>query len=122
MNNKHTNSIKPQAVGKPVVGDNPAAPRRLVQRRVRLGRTEKRIRQTIDIWKSGCMETVTERRLDLKQFGEVMRYHRQDARLSLRELARRSGISAPHLSDCELGRRALSDSALMRWGRALYEA
>lgn len=78
--------------------------------------------QTLEIWKSGCMETVTVRRLDPKQFGEVMRYHRQEARLTLRELARRSKVSAPHLSDCELGRRSMSEATLLRWALALYTA
>lgn len=91
-------------------------------RRVRLGSGDKRIRETISIWKSGCMVTVTEQRLDPKQFGEVLRYHREGIGVSLREMARRSKISAPHLSDCELGRRSMSDEALMRWGRAYLKA
>lgn len=81
-----------------------------------------KIRETIAIWKSGCMVTVTEQKLDLKQFGETLRYHRQGLGLSLREMARRSKISAPHLSDCELGRRSMSDAALLRWGRAYRKA
>ncbi len=39
--------------------------------------------------------------------------------LSLRELARRADISAPHLSDIELGRRFPSDDALERLARHL---
>lgn len=47
-------------------------------------------------------------------FGDRIRELRTDADLSLRELARKIGVSAAFLSDVELGRRYPSDSVLER--------
>ena len=49
--------------------------------------------------------------------GRRMRERRQHAQLSLRRLAARGGLSAPYLSDAELGRR--------KWNtrlRSLYDS
>ena len=42
---------------------------------------------------------------DHEAIGAVMRKVREDAKLSLREIARRLHLSAPYVSDLELGRR-----------------
>jgi len=52
-----------------------------------------------------------------KTLGEVIRELRQKADLSLREFARKLGISAPFLSDVELGRRYPSDEVLTKIAR-----
>ena len=44
--------------------------------------------------------------------GETIRNLREKAGLSLRELAKRAGVSAPFMSDVELGRRYPSDDVL----------
>ncbi len=54
-----------------------------------------------------------------KTLGEVIRQKREDADLSLRELARRLEISAPFLSDVELGRRYPSDDVLSKLAKFL---
>ena len=48
--------------------------------------------------------------------GQSMRKHREHAKVSLRELARRLGCSAPFLSDMELGRRKYS----IEWCRKTF--
>ena len=58
------------------------------------------------------MVTETVRRLDYAQFGEVLRYHRKDAGMSLREMARKLKLSAAFLSDCERGKRRLNEKHL----------
>jgi transcriptional regulator with XRE-family HTH domain len=51
--------------------------------------------------------------------GQRLRELRDGADLSLRELAKRSGISSPFLSDIELGRRFPSEEILGRLAAAL---
>src|SRR5260370_7882776 len=51
--------------------------------------------------------------------GERLRELRDKADLSLRELAKRIGISPPFLSDIELGRRFPSEEILGKLARAL---
>jgi transcriptional regulator with XRE-family HTH domain len=51
--------------------------------------------------------------------GEKIKSLRTQLGISLRELARRSDISAPHLSDIELGRRFPSEDALGRLAQEL---
>jgi transcriptional regulator with XRE-family HTH domain len=46
----------------------------------------------------------------MQTLGEFIRKKRDEADLSLRELARRLEITAPYLSDIELGRRFPSDA------------
>lgn len=55
----------------------------------------------------------------LLTLGECIRQLREETDLSLRELARRIGVTAPFLSDVELGRRFPSDKHLEAIARAL---
>ncbi len=55
----------------------------------------------------------------MKSFGQFIREKRDEKDLSLRELARRAGVSAPFLSDIELGRRFPSDEVLEKLGAIL---
>lgn len=54
-----------------------------------------------------------------KNLGELIRDLREGADLSLRELAKSVDVSAPFLSDVELGRRYPSDEVLIKVARAL---
>jgi transcriptional regulator with XRE-family HTH domain len=49
-----------------------------------------------------------------KTLGEFIRKKRDDLDISLRELARRLDVSAPFISDVELGRRNPSDDILSK--------
>lgn len=53
-------------------------------------------------------------------FGQRLRELREAKDLSLRELASKSGISAPFLSDIELGRRFPSEETLAALAAALH--
>ena len=55
----------------------------------------------------------------IKPLGERIREIREEKDLSLRELAARIEVSAPFLSDVELGRRFPSDKVLVSIARAL---
>ena len=57
--------------------------------------------------------------METKSFGDVLRELRDKANLSLRELARKVGASAPFLSDVELGRRYPSDELLAKLAESL---
>lgn len=50
--------------------------------------------------------------------GEQIRRKRERKNISLRALARQAGISAAYLSDIELGRRRLNESAAEKIGAA----
>ena len=52
--------------------------------------------------------------MEQKSLGEMIKHLRERTDISIRELARRSNISAPFLSDIELGRRFPSDEVLAR--------
>ena len=54
-----------------------------------------------------------------KNLGDLLRDLRQAANLSLRELAKFVDVSAPFLSDVELGRRYPSDEVLGRVAKTL---
>jgi transcriptional regulator with XRE-family HTH domain len=54
-----------------------------------------------------------------KNLGELIRDLRETAKLSLRALARSVDVSAPFLSDVELGRRYPSDEVLGKVANAL---
>jgi transcriptional regulator with XRE-family HTH domain len=54
-----------------------------------------------------------------QNLGELIRDLRGRANLSLRELAKTVEVSAPFLSDVELGRRYPSDEVLIRVAKAL---
>jgi DNA-binding transcriptional regulator YiaG len=49
------------------------------------------------------------------RIGKMARIEREKVGLSLRELARRIGVSAAFLSDFELGRRSMSKTTLTKW-------
>lgn len=51
--------------------------------------------------------------------GARLRKRREKAKLSLREVARRMSLSAPYLSDLELGRRAWTEAKAKAFCRAL---
>lgn len=48
--------------------------------------------------------------------GEFLREHRQHQGISLREIARRMGLSAAYLSDVELGRRPATAKVVQGYG------
>jgi transcriptional regulator with XRE-family HTH domain len=50
----------------------------------------------------------------MQTLGEFIRKKRDEANISLRELARQIGITPPFLSDIELGRRNPSDDVLAK--------
>lgn len=52
--------------------------------------------------------------LDKTKMGRALRKMREDADLSLRSVAKSVGVSAPFLSDCELGHRAPSIGVLKK--------
>lgn len=54
-----------------------------------------------------------------KTLGEIVREKRNAADISLRELARRIGITPPFLSDIELGRRNPSEEVLAKMAQEL---
>ncbi len=51
--------------------------------------------------------------------GQMMREARKRAGLSLREMARRLGQSAPFISDLELGRRGWDEKRIKQWEKIL---
>lgn len=55
----------------------------------------------------------------MKTLGDFIRELREGKDLSVRELAKRLGLSAPFLSDVELGRRHPSDEVLLKLAREL---
>ena len=61
---------------------------------------------------------VMEKYQNLKQ-GEEARRIRKKEGYSLREIAKAMGISAPYLSDLELGRRGWSDKLIETFSRAI---
>ena len=54
-----------------------------------------------------------------KTLGEYLRELRENKDFSVRELAKRLGVSAPFLSDVELGRRHPSEDVLSKLAREL---
>ena len=52
--------------------------------------------------------------LNKMEMGRALRKMREDADLSLRSVAKTVGVSAPFLSDCELGHRAPSTGVLKK--------
>ncbi len=64
----------------------------------------------LDRLRAACRSSKVVTMVDPKEFGEVLRYHRKEAGITLNDMAKnRLGISAAFLSDCELGKRNLSD-------------
>ena len=55
----------------------------------------------------------------MKTLGEIIREIREEKDLSLRELASLIGVSAPFMSDVELGRRFPSDKHMVSIAQAL---
>lgn len=62
-----------------------------------------------------CKAMKTVEVFDLVMFGQELRAMRLGADISLREMARRLNLSAPFLSDCELGRRNLKLNAQIKY-------
>jgi len=60
-----------------------------------------------------CSTTVTVTQVDYEQLGAALRQMRLDAGISLRGMAKLLKLSAPFLSDCELGRRSLRPNKLV---------
>lgn len=58
---------------------------------------------------------------DPHAIGAAMKARRIAARLTLREVARRMGFTAPYISDLENGRRPWNDVALARYATALVD-
>jgi predicted transcriptional regulator len=54
---------------------------------------------------------------DPREYGAAMRKLRELAGLSLRHVATRMGITAPYLSDLELGRRAFNNVRVIQYRR-----
>ena len=56
---------------------------------------------------------------EVETLGDALRWARERARLTLRGLAERVGVSAPFLSDVEHNRRRLADDTLVALAREL---
>ena len=69
-----------------------------------------------DDWLKECKNK--HRIVELENAG-FARQTRVSARLTLREVARRMGISAMHLSDLERGNRHWTQETVAAWGKAL---
>lgn len=63
----------------------------------------------------------TGRVLDDAAFGQKMRYLRERKEVTLRALAKAMGISAPYLSDLELGRRHWHENIVSHYKVTLEE-
>jgi transcriptional regulator with XRE-family HTH domain len=57
-----------------------------------------------------------------KTLAQVIKEHRERAGISIRELARLTDLSAPFLSDIELGRRFPSDDVIGRFAKVFEVA
>ena len=57
--------------------------------------------------------------LDPRTVGQQMRELREKKSVSVREIARKLGLSAPYISDLELGRRAFNAALIQRYKKAL---
>jgi transcriptional regulator with XRE-family HTH domain len=53
----------------------------------------------------------------MKTLGEIIKQMRENSDFSIREAARRCDVSAPFLSDIELGRRYPSEDVLARFAK-----
>ena len=62
-----------------------------------------------------CSEIPKTPQVNKVKLGKAMRQLRHDANLSLRLTAKTIGVSAPYLSDCELGFRQLSIGPFLRF-------
>lgn len=62
-----------------------------------------------------CSESVTREELNHVKFGGALRALRMDKDISLRSMAKLLGISAPYLSDMELGHRRFQISHQMEY-------
>jgi transcriptional regulator with XRE-family HTH domain len=57
--------------------------------------------------------------MNMNNLGEFIRQKREELDISLRELAKKIGVSAAFLSDIELGRRNPSDDVMKKLAREL---
>ena len=60
--------------------------------------------------------------VNLEALGSALRTRRIFAKISLRSMAKTIGYSAPFISDCELGRRSMSLTALQNYLTVLERA
>ncbi len=71
------------------------------------------------------MELITKQEtavvIDHKAIGAILRGKREKAGITIREIARRLGKSAPYIGDLELGRRNWSQGILTSYEVALKE-
>ena len=67
------------------------------------------------------MKYKTIRVIDHEATGKFWRMKRREATLSLREMSRRLKLSAPYVSDLELGRRNWSEKLEEKYQRVLDE-
>ena len=58
-------------------------------------------------------------RKEMKRNGDYARKTRESRKISLRQLAKQMGCSAPHLSDLELGNRNWTEKTLTSWARSI---
>lgn len=85
------------------------------QSRPTLHATENELSETVD--KNVRIFMLTQ--MNALSLGDAIRQLRDKADFSLRELATKIGISAPHLSDIELGKRYPSDDVLRELAKVL---
>lgn len=76
-----------------------------------------RVRENND-WFAECQKKW---RGEHANIGAAAKAHRQTANLSLRETARRMGVSAPFLSDLELGKRNWTVAAVNKWLKVMRQ-
>ena len=69
-----------------------------------------------DEWLAVCKN---KHREELLRIAEFARQARMKAGLSLREVARRMGVSAAFLSDLERGNRLFTAATIEKWGQAI---
>lgn len=73
-------------------------------------------------WTQQCLEVKPVTVLNRDKLGRMMRQLRGDSGISLRQVARVIGVSAPFLSDCERGNRQLNLVDLQEFINACVDA
>ena len=67
-------------------------------------------------WLANCHNI---HRREMKRNGDYARKTRESRKISLRQLAKQMGCSAPHLSDLEHGNRHWTERTLAAWAKAI---
>lgn len=83
----------------------------LLEIKTKLGKKTMPLLKEVTAMKKAHERMVPE--VDLATFGKSLRNLREDADMSLREMARLLGVSVAFLSDCELGHRNLQTKDCM---------